>query len=59
MIDNILAAPKTCECGGQLCVGGTGSKIKKFTHLSIKCRNCGAWYGGITRKTRKKGDESK
>ena len=55
MTERPLTVPKTCQCGGQLCIGTTGHKLnKKFTHIVIKCRNCGAWHGGVTRKIRKK-----
>ena len=40
---------KPCQCGGQLCVGKSIKINKKgIVHLKIKCRECGAWHGGVT-----------
>ena len=48
---------KTCPCGGKICVGERKSAGKELTHQLIRCRKCGAWYGGITRKNPPKGEK--
>ena len=52
-----LKPPKTCACGGRVCIGARKSAGKDLTHQVIKCRKCGAWYGGITRRTPPKGEQ--
>lgn len=40
------------KCGGKLVVNrtsGYGNK-KPFEHYAIRCKQCGEWCGGLTRK---------
>lgn len=43
-----------CPCGGRLVLIGTPNKDTQQMHLVIKCKKCGAWYGGFTYKYKDK-----
>jgi len=49
---------KPCKrCGGKLFVSSyiSDGNPKGFEHTIIRCKKCGDWYGGLTRKIKIKG----
>lgn len=48
--------PPCRKCGGKLFLSGytRDSHPKGLVHLIIRCKKCGDWYGGFTRKNKTK-----
>ena len=43
------------NCGGKTLISEYNPKPKRsrFAHVPIKCRDCGAWCGGVTKRIKK------
>lgn len=46
------------KCGGELFVSGYSGDghPQSFEHVTIRCKKCGDWYGGVTHKNKLKED---
>lgn len=45
-----------CSCGGRLYINrhSRGRKSKaQVLHFVVRCRDCGAWHGGLTAKSKR------